>query len=169
MEQEETIKDIVGSTRKLVRSVYLDSWKMSKRSGLTGPQTLTLRCLAASGPLSSAELSRKLFVTPSNMTGLVDRLEKKELVIRAPKPGDRRVMLITLTETGGTLAATMPDPIERKLVAGLKGLGAGRVQDISQALHHILDLIDARESEDAPLDLAHTNVSEQSHSRGEDV
>jgi DNA-binding MarR family transcriptional regulator len=36
----------------------------------------------------------------SNITGIVDRLEAKELVVRTADPGDRRVKLIERTRAG---------------------------------------------------------------------
>lgn len=76
-ENELLIKEIVCAIRRLVRAVYLDTEKMSRRFGLTGPQSGVLRTLSEHGPLSSADLSRKLYVTPANITGIIDRLEKK--------------------------------------------------------------------------------------------
>ena len=113
-ENEITINEIVGAIRRLVRAVYLDTAKMSKQFGLTGPQSAVLRILVKKGPISSAELSRKLYVTPANITGIIDRLEKKGLVERTRKDGDRRIALITLTESGMNLGKTLPDPIENK-------------------------------------------------------
>ena len=48
--------------------------KMGKQYGLTGPQSLVLRLLIKEGALSSADLSRQMYVTPSNITGIIDRL-----------------------------------------------------------------------------------------------
>ena len=79
-ENEIIIKEIVSSIRRLYRAVYLDSSKVSRRFGLTGSQSGVLRTLFRNGPLSSADLSRNLFMTPSNITGIIDRLEKKGLV-----------------------------------------------------------------------------------------
>ncbi|MBW2336633.1 MAG: hypothetical protein JRF47_07730 [Deltaproteobacteria bacterium] len=70
-ESEAVIYNIVDSIRRLVRAVYLDSQKMSKQYGLTGPQSSVLRNLVNDGPMSSADLSRTLYVTPANITGIM--------------------------------------------------------------------------------------------------
>ena len=144
-ENEGVIKEIVGSIRKLVRAVYLDSQKMSRHFGLTGQQSLVLRLLLNSGSMSSAELSRLMYVTPSNITGIIDRLEKKDLVVRVRNEGDRRVILIHLTEAGKDLSANIPDPIEKRLINELIDLDKDRVQFISTAMNQILRLIDVRD------------------------
>ncbi len=152
-ENEITINEIVGAIRRLVRAVYLDTAKMSKQFGLTGPQSAVLRILVKKGPISSAELSRKLYVTPANITGIIDRLEKKGLVERTRKDGDRRIALITLTESGTNLSKDLPDPIENKLIAELADLESGHVQMLGLAIKQILTLIDVKGIEATPLGL----------------
>ena len=152
-ENELLIKEIVGAIRKFVRAVSLDAFKMSKQFGLTGPQSSVLRTLTSYGPLSSASLSKRLYVTPSNITGIIDRLEKKGLVERVKKEGDRRVALITLTEKGTELSQTLPDPIEKRLIYGLADLEPGHVRILSLVMNQILNLIDAKGIDDAFLEI----------------
>ncbi|GBC59188.1 MarR family transcriptional regulator [Desulfonema ishimotonii] len=153
LKNESVIKEIVGAIRQLYRGVYLDSCKMSRRFGLTGPQGNVLRTLIQHGPLSSAELSRKLFVTPSNMTGIIDRLENKGLIERVRKQGDRRVILIRLTEKGMQLGNNVPDSIEKKLISGLADLEHEEVGNLLKAINQILCLVDAEDLPDAPIDV----------------
>lgn len=146
MEKTKTkaIRDLVVSIRLLLRAVQTDTLKFSKEFGLTGPQSMVLRVLADGGDMSSAELSRKLYVTPSNITGIIDRLERKELVERIRKREDRRVVLITLTEKGGQTAANLPDPIETILISRLYDMAPDRIEEMADCLHEVLELIDPR-------------------------
>ena len=148
------IKDIVGSIRKLVRAVYLDSQKMSRQFGLTGQQSQVLRLLLKNGSMSSADLSRLMYVTPSNMTGIIDRLEKKDLIERVRKQGDRRVALITLTEGGKKLSECIPDPIEKKIINELADLEMDHVQLLAMAMNQILNLIDTEDIEAELLEIS---------------
>ncbi|MDD2315891.1 MAG: MarR family transcriptional regulator [Desulfobacterales bacterium] len=149
---EELIKKIVSGIRYLVRAVYSDASKMSKQFGLTGPQHMVLRNLYQQGQMSSAQLSRKLHVTPSNITGIIDRLESKGLVTRIQKKGDRRVHLISLTPSGTDLSKNLPDPIERKLISGLANLAPEQVQNLEGSIHQILKLIDVQTGNDYALE-----------------
>lgn len=54
----------------------------------------------ALGPLSRRDLAERLGCDPSNVTFLIDRLEHRRLVSRAPASSDRRVKLLTLTPAG---------------------------------------------------------------------
>ena len=141
MDNELEIKQIVGSIRRFYRVVQNDGAKESKSFGLTSSQSNVLRTLYHVGPLSSVDLSRHLYVTASNMTGLVDRLEKKELVSRVRKEGDRRVMLIVLTPSGLELTQALPDPLESKLISGLGHMPVDQVRHLNEAMEQILRLI----------------------------
>ena len=152
-ENEQKIKDLVGAIRSLVRAVYLDTSKMSRQYGLTGSQSGVLRTLYQKGSLSSADLSRQLHVTPSNITGIIDRLEKKGLVQRVRKAEDRRVALINLTDSGQELSRSLPDPIETTLIRGLAYLDPSQVDRLGHCMSQILNLIDAKEVVDTPLEL----------------
>src|SRR5215207_1125891 len=71
---------------------------------------LSLRQYAALGGIqhgasSPGELARLWQVTPAVITGIIDRLERRELVRREPDPDDRRRLRLALTDAG--LAASM--------------------------------------------------------------
>lgn len=54
-------------------------------------------------PLTQNDLSKKLLVDKSNITGLLDRLQKQGLIQRLPVEGDRRSYHIRLTKEGNKL------------------------------------------------------------------
>lgn len=153
VENELVIKEIVQGIRGLVRAACRDSDKAGRRFGLTAAQSGLIRTLMMSGPTSSADLSRKLYVTPANVTGLVDRLEKKGLVKRVPKEGDRRVWLITLTGEGAKLGRSLPDSLEMKLIADLGDMDPGRVKDLAEAMRQLLDLVGEPHFNDGPVEV----------------
>jgi MarR family 2-MHQ and catechol resistance regulon transcriptional repressor len=76
-----------------------------RASGLTGAQLGVLRVLAETGSGGSKlnEISEQLYVTPGNLTGIIDRLEEAGYLSRAPHPEDRRVTLASMTPTGREL------------------------------------------------------------------
>lgn len=70
---------------------------------LTVSQWYCLRQLAARSPLAMSELAAGLDVRVSTMTGVVDQLEKKGLVVRAHHPRDGRSLHVGLTSKGRRL------------------------------------------------------------------
>ena len=93
-----------------------------------------------------------LLVKSPDITRLLDRLEKKGLVERIRKQGDRRVALITLTESGQELGKTIPDPIEKKFINQLADLEPEHLQILAMAMNQILNLIDMKGVEDTKLE-----------------
>jgi len=61
--------------------------------------------------LPMSVLAENLFCDASNVTGIVDRLEARELIERRDSPRDRRVKLIALTDAG----AVMRERIRQRL------------------------------------------------------
>jgi MarR family 2-MHQ and catechol resistance regulon transcriptional repressor len=76
---------------------------------LTPPQFYVLATIGYAGGLPFGEIGAKMMVTVSNLTGIVDRLEEKKLVIRKRDDDDRRVVHVILTEKGAKLyKSTIP-------------------------------------------------------------
>ena len=141
------IKDIVWAIRRIVSLCYLDSKTMIKKFGITGPQSLVLKCLLESQEIQSAvTLSRCLSVTPSNITGIIDRLEEKGLVKRIRKQDDRRIVFIELTDKGLEFGQQLPDLIEEKLIKGLRDLNATEIYSIYMAFYKVIGIIGAEDT-----------------------
>jgi len=64
---------------------------------------LLMTLVKSEGPLTQNELSQKLLVDKSNITGLLDKLEALGQIRRNKAPNDRRSYHITLTDTGREL------------------------------------------------------------------
>lgn len=58
-----------------------------------------------SGPdgISQVEISKKLIVTPSNMTRLLEKLETEKYIEKLSQEGDKRVKVIKITGKGSKL------------------------------------------------------------------
>src|SRR5713101_609349 len=66
-------------------------------------QAKALHELNVEPPISMRELAERLKSDPSNVTGLIDRLEARGLVERRPDPNDRRIKGLALTSAGARL------------------------------------------------------------------
>ncbi|CAM5500192.1 MarR family transcriptional regulator OS=Streptomyces alboniger OX=132473 GN=CP975_10805 PE=4 SV=1 [Streptomyces alboniger] len=77
---------------------------------LTGAQARVLGLLSLE-PLPMRRIAQKLKCEPSNITGIVDRLEARGLVERRPDPADRRVKLAAPTAEGARVARGLRDSL----------------------------------------------------------
>lgn len=66
-------------------------------SGITPPQGMVLRLLSKEGPLKLTDLSSKMSLSNSTVSGIVDRLEKQGIVERTRSDQDRRVVYIAVS------------------------------------------------------------------------
>jgi DNA-binding MarR family transcriptional regulator len=78
--------------------VFFERWDLSPSQF----NVLNLLHLNPDG-LSQTDLSRQLIMHRSNLTGLVDRLEKRGLVVRREVTADRRAYSVVLTAAGARL------------------------------------------------------------------
>ncbi|MGW1888943.1 MarR family winged helix-turn-helix transcriptional regulator [Streptomyces sp. NPDC002004] len=87
---------------------------------LTGVQARVLGLLALE-PTPMRHIARKLKCEPSNITGIVDRLEARGLVERRPGAADRRVKLAAATAEGRRIAGSLSESLDfaREPLAGL--------------------------------------------------
>lgn len=67
------------------------------KGGLTGPQRTVMQALVQSDGLSLKELTRRVGLAHSTVSGIVDRLEKRGLVERQPDLNDRRHTRIVIS------------------------------------------------------------------------
>ncbi|MEU6369340.1 MarR family transcriptional regulator [Streptomyces sp. NPDC046931] len=96
---------------------YGDFTVAAASENLTASQGKTLNVLRR-GPASMSVLATTLTCDASNMTGIIDRLEKRGLVRREPSPSDRRVKNVVLTAEGERVI----DVIRGKMHHTLEGL-----------------------------------------------
>lgn len=89
--------------------------------GLTQRRTHMLWLIHHGGPQMQRDLAAQMDITPRHVTTLVDELIEGGLVLRTPHPDDRRAVLVSLTDEGTTLMASMAvdhDHLSGELTAG---------------------------------------------------
>lgn len=83
---------------------------LQKDFGLTESQFAVLEAIHHLGPLSQGQLCQKILRSGSNVTTVVDNLERDKLVRRERDEADRRVQIVQLTERGRALVTTALPP-----------------------------------------------------------
>ena len=92
------LADFATGLYQLVDTLRGEHEEAAAAAGLTAAQAMILTWL--SEPTSMRRFADRMGCDASNITGIVDRLEAKELVVRTADPGDRRVKLIERTRAG---------------------------------------------------------------------
>jgi MarR family transcriptional regulator, organic hydroperoxide resistance regulator len=138
------ISQIMQSLRRVFKSIQDYSQEVSKKYGITGPQLWALKTIAANGSLSLGELSQRMYLHPSTISGVVDRLEKKKYVQRDRAKEDRRVVQVRLTPLGRNLSRKAPNPIQGKMVYGLGKLKRDQLNSIYESLQRLVKIMEVQ-------------------------
>jgi DNA-binding MarR family transcriptional regulator len=86
-EMERKLQNIRQALRKPLEAQYA-------RGHLTGPQMLVMEVVCKQDGISMKELASRMGLAHSTVSGIVDRLEKRGLLIRQTLESDRRVTQI---------------------------------------------------------------------------
>lgn len=109
----EAVEETFLALRRVMAALKTRFHSTLREHGLTFPQWVVLKSLHRRGRRTIKELAEELEVTPANVTGIVDRLERESLVARARSAEDGRVVFVRLTEIGHErvrkLLKKMPD------------------------------------------------------------
>ncbi|GHE36994.1 MULTISPECIES: MarR family winged helix-turn-helix transcriptional regulator [Streptomyces] len=122
------VVDLIGTVVARYHEEYEEA---AAEHALTGAQARLLSLLSLE-PLPMRRLARKLKCEPSNVTGIVDRLESRGLVERRPDPADRRVKLAAATEEGRRVARGLRESLHfaRAPLAALPEEDRVRLRDL---------------------------------------
>jgi DNA-binding MarR family transcriptional regulator len=105
--------------------------------GLTPPQFYVLATIGYAGGLPFGEIGAKMMVTVSNLTGIVDRLEEKKLVLRKRDENDRRVVHVVLTDKGAKLYKSTLPLFEKSVSEIFSMLESARQKELSALLRRL--------------------------------
>lgn len=108
----------VGRIRRAFRAEFE---RRAASLEITKAQYHVLARLWRGDGIQSSTIARDIGMTTSTMTGVLDRLEAKELIRRTPAAADRRAVEIRLTEAGRSMRKplqTIIEDINRKALNG---------------------------------------------------
>ncbi|MGK5694967.1 MarR family winged helix-turn-helix transcriptional regulator [Streptomyces sp. URMC 128] len=128
--------EVVELIGEVVARFHEDYEAAASEHALTGAQArlLSMLCLE---PLPMRRLAQRLKCEPSNVTGIVDRLEARGLVERQPDPADRRVKVAVATREGRRVARSLRESL-RFAREPLAGLSEGERVALRDALRGML-------------------------------
>ena len=141
--RDTAISGTMQSLRRIFKAIQIYSQEISREFGTTGPQLWALKTISQQEGLSLSELGKGMYLHPSTITGLIDRLEKKGLVLRERDRTDRRVIKIRLTEKGSALVKKSPNPIQGKMVHGLRKLKREELNAIFNSMQKLVEIMEA--------------------------
>ncbi len=102
----ETLQESVDRLREIVKaagrkgSLRDPMASFCEETGYTDTQIHTIFWAGGEGPLTMGELAKRVGVSDKTLTGIVDRLERDDMLARERDSDDRRVVKVRVTERG---------------------------------------------------------------------
>jgi len=107
-----------------------------KTEDLSATQYNVLRILrGAPEGLPCGEIASRMITRDPDITRLLDRLEKRELISRCRETKDRRMVMARITPEGLKLLARLDAPVEESHRKQLGHLGRERLRALTELLH----------------------------------
>jgi DNA-binding MarR family transcriptional regulator len=142
---------IVASIRRIIRAIDLQSRRLQERHDLTGPQLATLRTAHKLGAISISALARAVHLSQPTVSGILSRLERRGFVVRRRSEGDRRSIVIGVTDEGLRVLEEAPSLLQERFRAELARLEDWERHWMLAALERIASMMDAGDIDAAPM------------------
>ena len=113
-----------------------DADLLIKSYGLTGTQYNVLRILRGAGPdgLPCKVIGNRMISRDPDMTRLLDRMEKRQLITRERQSEDRRVIKTRITPTGLEILKKLDGPVDELHKKQFRHLPVSKLKALAEAI-----------------------------------
>ena len=147
MPNKELVEEMIELQRRIDRDrrqYELDAWM---HLNLSIGQLKSLFFISNRGATSLSKLAAALRVTPTNTTGIVDRLLKRGLITRTESPDDRRVLLLRTTPLGDELITELRQKRKERMAELFNRLSEEEAKYMAEALKIMVRVIEVQREE----------------------
>jgi MarR family transcriptional regulator, organic hydroperoxide resistance regulator len=134
MSNKYLIQDIMVLQHKLHQIYIKNNLKHWLESDLTKVQLKFLMYVVQKHNVTSKNLASTLGVTPSNVTGIIDRLISRKLVQKEESPKDRRFSILSATDKGKELITVFERKTSERMEKLLNNLEDDELEHVYQGL-----------------------------------
>jgi len=128
-----------------VHALDVRSKRMMSSIGVTGPQRLVIRLVGQKPNQTASDIAAMLGKHPSTLTGVLARLEERNLILREVDQSDRRRARFTLTAAGKRVDRDNRGTVE---AATRRALGRVPARDVKTTLALVAKLVEELERDD---------------------
>lgn len=129
--EEAAFLELLRTTDRLSRGLV----QVLKTEDLSSTQYNVLRILrGAPEGLPCGEIANRMITRDPDVTRLLDRMEKRDLISRNREEKDRRTVLARITACGLKVLASLDDPIQTAHRKQLGHLGRARLRELTELM-----------------------------------
>jgi DNA-binding MarR family transcriptional regulator len=136
--------------RKIIQAIDMNSKKLVKRVGLTGPQLVILQEIASLGEVTTGEIARAVSLSQATVTGILERMERRGLLARQRSDSDKRRIMVRITTAGEQVLKEAPPLMQEAFIERFASLQGWEQTMILSALQRLVSIMDARAIQAGP-------------------
>jgi DNA-binding MarR family transcriptional regulator len=135
--------DILIKLRKILRSINLESKRIEKSHGISIPQLLALQYLKSQENYrsTSTNLKKHLNLNASTVTGILKRLEAKNMIVKIPDNADKRSMHVLLTAVGLEFLSNAPTTFQERITRSLSDMDLPTLQSLNRSIDLLIEIM----------------------------
>jgi MarR family transcriptional regulator, organic hydroperoxide resistance regulator len=122
---------------------------MKSKFGVTGRQRLIIQVVNEFPGISAGDLAKVLHLDPSTLTGVLQQMSQRGLLLLQPDVRDRRRLRIQLTGKGRRMSTMAVGAIEAAVSKTLSGVSPAKLKATREVLVALADNLDRRGDADA--------------------
>ena len=147
-EMERITEGVLVAIRKIIQASDMHSNSIRRTAGLTSPQLLLMRAIWNYPETPIGKLSKKICLSQSTVTIILDHLEAEGLAIRTRSSVDRRRVYAELTEKGLQTLQVAPSPLQVHFIEQFENLAEYEQSSLLSSLQQIAAMMDEPGSRD---------------------
>ena len=144
-------QQVLLSLRQIIRAMDLRSRQLEKSVGLTVPQLIVLKEVAAAEELPIGQIAKRISLSQATVTTVIDRLEQRGAIKRRRSESDRRKVYARLTTIGAELIEKSPTILQEQFLSQFEKLETWEQTQILATLQRIATMMDAQAIPATPL------------------
>jgi DNA-binding MarR family transcriptional regulator len=141
--------EILKLLRRIIQSGYLHSRQLKQKFDITTPQLVALLEISKVNRITMKDLASNIALSSSTLVGVIDRLEKKEFVLRKRDYLDRRKVFLSITAKGKVFVEKAPSPLQEALITSLYKVSSAELSTILSSLERIAELMNAKDLDES--------------------
>lgn len=149
--QQDLSDSVVSTLRQIIRAIDLQSKKLTKKYGLTGPQLIVLKEVNKYPSLPISEIAKNVSLSQATVTSILDRLGQQGFTIRQRSDVDKRQVNIILTEKAHDILKLKPSLLQEEFTDQFDKLETWEKNMILSSLQRMAKMMDASNIKSPPV------------------
>ncbi|WP_417721431.1 MarR family winged helix-turn-helix transcriptional regulator [Salipiger sp.] len=139
--------------RRILRATEQYERTLAQAAGLTPAQLRVLQIVAGqrAGTATPSALANQMGVSQATVTALLDKLEKRSMIVRVRSETDRRQMNLLLTEAGHASVDEAPDALQQRYVKQFESLSDWEQAMLVASLERVANMLNAESLDASPV------------------